>query len=215
MYNIPYHREQDQQAVLDLIAEYPFAFLTGSTLAGEQVATQVPVFIEEKEGRQVLRGHIMKGTDHHRAFVENPNVLVVVSGRSTYVSGTWYSDPHSPSTWNYMSVHIQGKVKFMEGDGLVEILRKTTLHFEDNDPASSTIYDNLPAEFIRQIMPMIVGFEITIGKMRNVFKLSQDRDYESYLNIISRLREQGDDAQEIAFQMEKRIGELFPDKADS
>ena len=213
MYNLPYHRENDAQAVLDLIAHYPFAFLTGSTLSGEQIATQVPVFVEEKEGRQVLRGHIMKHTDHHRAFLENPNALVVVTGRSTYVSGTWYSDPHSPSTWNYMSVHIKGKIKFVEGDELVEILRKTTLHFEGNNPESTTIYDNLPTEFIQRVTPMIVGFEITIEKMRNVFKLSQDRDHESYLNIIAKLQEQDIDGQEIAEEMKKRIGELFPDKA--
>ena len=52
-------------------------------------------------------------------------------------------------------------------------------------------------------------------KMSNVFKLSQDRDHESYLNIIAKLEEQGIDGQEIAEEMKKRIGELFPDKAVS
>ncbi|MBK8507088.1 MAG: hypothetical protein IPL46_35900 [Saprospiraceae bacterium] len=30
----------------------------------------------------------MRNTDHHKALVENPNALVVLTGPSTYVSAT-------------------------------------------------------------------------------------------------------------------------------
>ncbi|MEX0899868.1 MAG: FMN-binding negative transcriptional regulator [Gammaproteobacteria bacterium] len=58
------------------------------------------MFLEEEDGRQVLRGHLMRGMDHHKAFQHNENVLAVFSGAHCYVSGSWYSDPHTPSTWN-------------------------------------------------------------------------------------------------------------------
>ena len=46
----------------------------------------------------------------------------------------------------------------------------------------------------------------------NVFKLSQDRDEESYHNIIEKLEEQGSDGKYIAEEMRKRSSQLFNDK---
>ena len=60
-------------------------------------------------------------------------------------------------------------------------------------------------------MHAIVAFEIEISEMDNVFKLSQDRDFESYQNIIVELKQQGVDGQVIAAEMEKRTKEVFPD----
>jgi transcriptional regulator len=53
-------------------------------------------------------------------------------------------------------------------------------------------------------MKAITAFEIEVKEMDTVFKLSQDRDAKSYDNIIKRLKEQGEDGQAIAAEMEKR-----------
>ena len=131
MYNLPYHKEHDPIIIKEFIEQNPFAFLTTCDKDNKPIATQLPLFIEDHEGKQILRGHIMKGTDHHRAFVHNEHVLAVFTGKHTYVSGTWYSNPYSPSTWNYMSVHIKGNIRFVEENELEEIIRMTTLHFEN------------------------------------------------------------------------------------
>ena len=90
MYDLPYHKARDLSVIKSFIDEHPFAFLTGCGPQGIPVATQVPVFLEEEDGRRVLRGHIMRNTDHHKAFMHNENVLVVFSGAQAYVSGSWY-----------------------------------------------------------------------------------------------------------------------------
>ena len=211
MYNLPHHKALDEQDVMDFIARYPFAFVTGCDKESKPVAAQLPVFIEEKAGRRILRGHIMKNTDHHKAFLHNPNVLVVFTGHHTYVSGTWYSNPHTPSTWNFMSVHINGLVRFLDDAALIDVLRQTTLHFENNDTLSTTIYDNLPADYTARLMKMIVAFEIEVQGIDTVFKLSQDRDQASYRNIMAKLREQGESGQVIAAEMAKREKHVFPE----
>lgn len=211
MYNLPYHKERNEEVIKSFIGKYPFAFLSGCNAENKPIATQVPVFIEEKDGRKILRGHIMKNTDHHRAFMHNENVLVVFTGHHTYVSGTWYSNPHTPSTWNYMSVHIKGIIRFLDDDALIDALRMTTLHFENYNPDSTTIYDNLPSDYTRSLMTAIVAFEIEVSEIDTVFKLSQDRDANSYDNIILQLKQQGESGQVIAAEMEKRTLEVFPD----
>ncbi|MGA9292430.1 MAG: FMN-binding negative transcriptional regulator [Ignavibacteriaceae bacterium] len=211
MYNLPYYKEKNPQVIREFIDQHPFAFLTGCNVENKPVATQVPVFIEEQNGLKILRGHIMKNTDHHKAFLHNNNVLVVFTGHHTYVSGTWYSNPYIASTWNYMSVHIKGIIRFLDDAALEDVLRKTTLHFENYNQQSTTIFDNLPLEFKQKVMPAIVAFEIEVIEMDNVFKLSQDRDTESYNNIKEKLNQQGEDGQVIAAEMEKRTKKLFPD----
>jgi transcriptional regulator len=210
MYNFSYFKEKDKKAIVDLLEEYPFAFLTGSFLSGSQVATQVPILIEERNGELFLQGHIMRNTDHHKAFMENPNALAVFTGPSTYVSASWYSNPQIGSTWNYMSVHVGGEMKFMPDDELIRFMKKLTLKFEKGNTRSQTIYDNLPEGFLKKMMPAIAGFEIKADKIENVFKLSQNRDEKSYLNIISKLEEQGGSAALVAQEMIKRKAELFP-----
>lgn len=209
MYNFSHFKEKDKQTLLDFIEENPFAFLTGSFLSGKQIATQIPMLLVEKDGELYLQGHMMKNTDHHKAFVENSNALLVFTGPNCYISASWYSNPHMGSTWNYMSVHIEGKINFMSNEELVELMRKLTLKFEKGNTNSQTIYDNLPEDYLSKMMTAIVGFEIKADKIENIFKLSQNRDKESYHNIIANLEEIGGNSSLIASEMKKRQNELF------
>ena len=133
MYHFSYFKEKDKQVILELLENNPLAFLTGSNLSGGQVATQIPVLFEERNGELFLQGHIMRNTDHHKAFVENPNALAVFTGPNAYVSATWYTNQQMGSTWNYMSVFVNGKMNFMSSDELIQLMRKFTLKFENGN----------------------------------------------------------------------------------
>ena len=209
MYNLPYYKEQDTEEVLQFMKKYPFVFLAGMNAENKPVATQIPVFIDEKDGKYFLTGHIMRNTDHHKAFAQNKNVLALFTGPHTYVSATWYTKPVG-STWNYMSVHANGTIRFGDTDELISILKRLTLYYENNNTASATVFDNLPAEYTERMMKAIVPFEIEINDLQHVFKLSQDRDEKSYDNIIQQLKQKDGDAKTIAAIMEKRKSKVFP-----
>jgi transcriptional regulator len=139
----------------------------------------------------------------------------VFTGPHTYVSATWYSNPQQASTWNYMSVHLRGTLRFLDEEGLIEVLKKTTLHFENYRTESSTVFDNLPADYTGRLMKAIVAFEVEVLEIDNVFKLSQNRDEESFHNIIKQLQTRGNDANYIAGEMIKRSSQLFNDESTS
>src|SRR4051794_16809998 len=200
MYNLPYFKENNPEVVLDFIHKHPFAFITGC-MDGKPVATQIPVFIEDRDGKLFLTGHMMRQTDHHKAFEKNPNVLCVFTGHHTYVSATWYSDPHQASTWNYMSVHVKGKLSFLDDQGLIDVLKKTSLHFENNNQNSTTVFDNLSPDYTGRLMKAIIAFEVEVESIDHVFKLSQNRDKKSYENIIEKLELKDADGAVIAGAM--------------
>jgi len=211
MYNFSYFKEKDKKVLLQFLNDHPFAFLTGSDSEGNQVATQVPILVEEREGDWFLQGHIMRKTDHHKAFLENDQVLAVFTGPHAYVSASWYSDQQMGSTWNYMSVHVKGRIKFLPDEDLITFMQKLTLKFENNNTDSPTIYDNLPDTYLKKMLPAISAFEIKVEAMENVFKLSQNRDEQSYRNIIAHLEDQGGLSALVATEMRNRLEQLFPE----
>jgi transcriptional regulator len=208
MYNLPYFKEQDAAVVLKFIRENPFAFLCGCDAINQPVATQVPVFVDERDGKLFLSGHVMKNTDHHKAFVQNANVLAVFTGAHTYVSASWYSDRQQGSTWNYISVHARGELKFLNEQALLNVLKRTTNHFENN-PHSGSNFEDLPETYVQKLIKAIVAFEIEVKQIDNVFKLSQNRDEQSYHNIIGKLESQDAAGKKIADEMRQRGSQLF------
>ncbi|MFL5787700.1 MAG: FMN-binding negative transcriptional regulator [Flavisolibacter sp.] len=207
MYNLPYYKDKDADKILQFVKEHSFGYLIGSHL-DIPVATQVPFLIDEHEGKLFLKGHIMRNTDHHKALEKNPNVLCVFSGAHTYVSASWYSEPKTASTWNYMSVHARGKLNFVEEKYLLEILQRTTAHYENNIQSPS-LFEKLPDEYVQKLIKAIIAFEIEVTEIDHVFKLSQDRNEKSYSSIVSHLKDKDDGAKEIARQMETRHDTLF------
>jgi transcriptional regulator len=209
MYNLPYYKDRNASAVLEFMKQYPFAFLSGVDADHRPVATQVPLLLTEKEGQLFLRGHIMKGNDHHLAFEQNKNVLAVFTGPHTYVSASWYENKQQGSTWNYMSVHAKGTMEFLPAADLLQLLDDLTSHFENN-PESPALYKHLPEEYISRMAKAIIAFEIKVTAIDHVFKLSQNRDKKSFENILEKLQQGSPDAQAIAKEMQKRREVFFP-----
>ncbi len=203
MYNISYFKEEDKLAIIAFMKEHSFAMVSG---AGENypVATQLPLQIEEKEGRIFLKGHLMRKTDHHLAFEKNNNVLVLFTGPHCYVSAGWYNNPHTASTWNYMTVHAQGKITFTDDAGTYEAIKTVTNKYEGAETKAA--FNNMPQEYVQPLLKAIVGFSIEVEKIENVFKLSQNKTTEEQQNIIEQLTKRNKEGDRIiATEMQNRL----------
>lgn len=203
MYKLSYFTEPDAQNIIAFIKEYSFAVVTG---IGENypVSTQLPLEIEEKDGKIFLKGHLMRKTDHHLAFEKNNNVLVLFTGPNCYVSAAWYNNANTASTWNYMTVHARGKITFTNENGTYEAVKAATNKYEGADTKAA--FNNMPPEYVKPLLKAIVGFSIEIETLENVFKLSQNKTKEEQQNIINHLtkRNKKDDLL-IATEMKKRL----------
>jgi transcriptional regulator len=202
MYNLPYYKEEDAEKIIAFMQENSFAVITG---VGENypVATHIPLAIEMVDGKILLKGHLMKKTDHHIAFENNENVLVIFNGPHCYVSASWYTNALQGSTWNYMTVHAKGKIKFTDEQGTYSAVKAITNKYEGANAAGS--FANIPQTYIDQMVKAIVGFTIEVQSLENVFKLSQNRDEQSKKTIIENLMQRGDEnSVKIAKEMEKR-----------
>lgn len=210
MYNLPEYKEQDVEKIQAFMKANPFIVICGADANNKPVATHIPVLVrQEADGRIYLMGHMMKGTDHYKAFLQNPAVLGIFNGAQTYVSASWYTNKQQGSTWNYMTVHAKGTLQFLGVEELHDILRDTTAHFENN-PSSPSQFEHLPDEYIQKLVKAIAGFRMDISQIDHVFKLSQDRDEKSFENIIEKLDEGNQQSKQIAAEMKTRQSDTFP-----
>jgi transcriptional regulator len=203
MYNVPYFKTSDQQSVIDFMRAHPFIILCGSDAAGKPVATHVPVLFEERDDKLFLLAHVMKKQAHTEAFSVNSKVLAIFYGPHTYVSASWYENKQMASTWNYQAVHASGHLKFLDEAGLLSVISRLTAHFE-RDPNSPSLVHRMDEEYVKKMMQAIIAFEIEVSSVEHVFKLSQNRDEQSYHNIIGHLQEGDEDAKSIAEEMSKK-----------
>jgi transcriptional regulator len=207
MYKMPHFTEQDGAEVLAFMKSHPFVTLIACD-GNKPVATQVPVLIDEREGKIFLRAHIMRKTDHHLAIEKNPEVLVLFQGPHCYVSSSWYTEKQG-ATWNYQTVHVRGKIELLDDAATHQILKELTEKYEQ-DQQRPLLIEQLPEGYVPAHIKAIAGFELEAGDIYPIFKLSQNRDDESYKNIVRHLADSGDsDARKIAEELKRRRGHLF------
>lgn len=192
MYDIPYFKAANHQEVLDFMQANPFVTICGVDANGLPIAAQIPILIKHSGEKLIISGHLMRKQDHTNAFEKNNNVLVIFSAPSAFVSASWYTQKGIASTWNYQTVHAVGKMDMKDDAHLLQLLTELTLHFE-KDANAPTQIKNLDTDYVQQNMKAIVSFDIEVTELKNVFKLSQNRDEVSHANIQKEL-EKGDAA---------------------
>lgn len=201
MYKQPHFTEQDRAAVLAFMRSHPFVTLIGYD-GTRSVATQIPVLVKEQEAQILLHGHVMRKTDHHKALELQQEALVLFQGAHCYVSSSWYTEKMG-ATWNYQTVHVRGTVRFMTDDETMNLLTELTAHFEAQQKAPLWA-GNLPEGYMQSHVNAIAGVEILVNDIFPIFKLSQNRDDESYANIIRHLQTGDANERAIAAEMKTR-----------
>jgi len=209
MYNVPHFKTSDNDEVIAFMHAHPFVMLCGVAENNTPIVTHVPVLIEKRDDKIYLLAHAMRKQDHTKAFETNPNVMAVFYGAHTYVSASWYENKQTASTWNYQTVHARGVLRFLDTDGLHNILTRLTATFEQN-PDSPSLVHKMDETYVNNMMKAIVAFEIEVTDIQHVFKLSQNRDEKSYDNIIEQLGSKDADAKTIGDTMQERKSKVYP-----
>lgn len=185
MYIPEYFNDSTIEEVKEVIKNNSFGILINTT-QGRLWATHIPMELTVNDkGEDVLVGHVSKGNKQWKAFKEGKEVLVIFQGPHAYVSSTWYNHENVP-TWNYVAVHIYGSVSILKGQALYNALKRLMNTYETRTKTNLKIED-LPEKLVKKEMRGIVGFEIKIEDIKAAFKLSQNRDDESYENVVNAL----------------------------
>lgn len=199
MYTPRIYQQEDQQEINTFIRQNGFGILI-SEGAERLVGTHIPLVLSPDGGK--LHAHISKANPQWKHLNTEKEVLVIFNGPHTYISSSWYDHENVP-TWNYIAVHVYGKLRIIEGDELRDSLKQLTDKYEQYSKNPVTVEGMSPGYFERESKG-VVGFEITITKTEAAYKLSQNRDQKNHAAILQELQNRPDaDSHQIAEAMKK------------
>ncbi len=122
---------QDRRKIDAFIASNSFGMLV-TNVQGRPVATHLPLLLEADHGTNgTLWGHIARANDQWQTC--DVDALAVFSGPHAYISPTYYQVERTVPTWNYVAMHVYGRVSYFEDEAsLREVLRRTVDKYEQS-----------------------------------------------------------------------------------
>jgi transcriptional regulator len=197
--------ETDQTKLFDFIERHNFGLLV-SQLASEPFATHLPLLLDRQAGSSgTLFGHMARANPQWQAA--EGNVMVVFSGPHAYISPTWYEAENVVPTWNYVAVHVYGKLHVIDGEEtILKVLRDLVMFHERSTPTPWNFPEN--DDFVKKLAGSVVAFQVDISRIEGKWKLSQNQPRQRRENVIDALTLQRDEnSQAIAAMMAQAFHE--------
>ena len=167
MYPPQQHQENNKEHLIEVIKNYPLATLI-SIQDDVPLVTHLPLILENEK----LIGHIDKFNPQTECLKDQKPISIIFYGPQCYISPSIYSTTQLP-TWNYIRVHLKGRVKAIESrTALKQSLIKMTEFLEA--PEHKYVLEPENPRMNRNL-DYIKMFEIEIIEWEGKFKLSQDK----------------------------------------
>ena len=119
-------------------------------------------------GKWCLLGHLSRANQQAKSLKDGVEVLAIFNGPHAYVSSGWYNHANVP-TWNYIAVHLYGKIRICNDEELHAHLTSLTAHYERNMAKPQDV-SSMPAEMVKTQMKGIIGFQIEVTKIEGKWK---------------------------------------------
>jgi transcriptional regulator len=158
-------------------------------------ATHLPVILTCIEGKDVIQAHIAKANKIWESVKDGSEILLIFNGPNCYISPNYYPTKKEAGkavpTWNYVVVHVKGKISFIHDVKWVyNMINTLTSEHESNQEIPWSISD-APDTYIKKMLPAIVGIEIPIDSIKGQWKLSQNQPEVNKFGVVQGLFEQG------------------------
>jgi len=186
---VPSHyRIEDHTWHRRIIDGHPLATLTTN---GETTpwATRLPALVapgEPESGPLVgteIYGHLNRANPHWKALTDGTYARLMFDGPGGFVTPAVYPGDPSAPTWNFVAVHVCGRLRLIRGlEETLEVVRWTALRLERRFGAG---WDQTSSvDYFRQIVPGVGAFRLTIESVEALFKLSQEKPADVQESVI-------------------------------
>ena len=174
-----HHQDNDRNHIIEVIKTYPLATII-SVKNNEPLITHLPlIFTDDK-----LVGHIDIYNPQTQLLKDNNNITILFYGPQCYISPSIYTTTQLP-TWNYIRVHLKGKVNAIESTEALKASLISMTEFLEAPDHKYTLEANNPR--LDANLNYIKLFEITIDTWEGKFKLSQDKHPKDIENARAEL----------------------------
>ncbi|TDL50789.1 FMN-binding negative transcriptional regulator [Pantoea ananatis] len=175
---------------LFFLSQYSF----GSLISHDLQISHIPFIFS---GDNLIETHLASGNPQLKSLDEQTCLLTVL-GPHAFISTEYYQASPAVPTWNYASVSIRGKSRYLTPGELEQSLDRMLAHYQ---PELLHNKQSLPDEFRQKLIPGITGIGIEITEMKGKLKLGQHRSQADQLSVFMKL-EQNDQPGYVHFAQE-------------
>ena len=143
------------------------------------ILAHVPYVISD-DGR-LLQAHLVRSNPIWRMLGQSEqSAVMAVNGPDAYISPDWYGVPDQVPTWNYVAVHLRGRLSALPHDKLKDILNAQLEEYEQRlAPKPVWRMDKMTDDAQGRMMRMIAPIALDITSVDGTWKLSQNKTPES------------------------------------
>lgn len=120
--------------------------------------------------------HLVRSNPVARALDAPAKAVIVVNGPDSYVSPDWYGIDDQVPTWNYVAVHLRGRLKLLPQSDMRDMLDRQSALFEQALlPKVPWKTGKVTPEVLERLMRQIVPARMTVDAVHGTWKLNQNK----------------------------------------
>lgn len=165
-------RNADNIQNISFARERGFGILAVNGKSGPQMA-HIPFLLSE-DGR-LLGAHLVRSNPMLKLIEDGIEAVIAVAGPDSYVSPDWYGVDNQVPTWNYVAVHLRGKLVRLPSDELHSHLQRMSDHFETRlVPKPIWKIEKMDSEIREKMKRIIVPVQLEVSAIDGTWKLDQN-----------------------------------------
>lgn len=141
---------------------------------GAPLMSHVPFLLNDDATAVNL--HLVRSNPIARAVQKPQPARIAVSGPDSYISPDWYEIEDQVPTWNYVAVHLTGRLELRPAEELRALLDRQAAFFEDRlQPKPPWVSAKMSPAALDKMMRMIVPCRLMIDDIQGTWKLNQNK----------------------------------------
>jgi transcriptional regulator len=185
MHPNPAFRQVPAEESLAFAKERGFGTLCVNADSGPLLA-HVPFVVTESGGLSALI-HLARSNGIARSALPAPAVLAVM-GPESYISPDWYGAVDQVPTWNYVAVHLRGRLEPLPAEALRPMADELSAMFEARLlPKRPWTSAKMSEGAMERMMRMILPYRLVIEGVEGTWKLGQNKTPEQRAGAVAGL----------------------------
>ncbi|MCV2890762.1 FMN-binding negative transcriptional regulator [Ruegeria aquimaris] len=157
---------------------------------GAPLISHVP-FLLNPDG-DVAELHLVRSNPIVRLLAEPVAARLAVSGPDSYVSPDWYGVEEQVPTWNYVAVHLVGRLELRPQEEMRGLLDRLSAEFEARlAPKLPWVADKMQPEGLVRMMRMIVPCRLHVEDVQGTWKLGQNKPDAARMDAAEAMEDAG------------------------
>ena len=174
MHPNPAFRPDNDAESLALARDWGFGMLAVPLPDAAPMLSHIPFLVSEDGTHADL--HLVRSNPIARVVTGPVPARLAVQGPHGYVSPDWYGIADQVPTWNYLAIHLTGRLIPLPQSDLPRMLGRLADHFEARlSPKPAWTMDRLGSDITEKMMRQIRPFRLALETVEATWKLAQNK----------------------------------------